>query len=268
MKNESYEEFVEKFKPKKTTDDCYTPPLVFDAVKNWACAEYGISEKNIIRPFWPGGNYEEIEYFEGAVVVDNPPFSILSIICNFYLERNIKFFLFAPHLTFLNKKNYKRMNHIICGADIVYENGACVATSFVTNLGDGNIVVQTAPTLYTAVEEAVKKIKKTKKMPKYRYPKNVLTSSMLKKISEYGIDFYIAKEECEHISKLDAQNGKTIFGGGLLISNSAAERKEAAEKEAAEKEAENEFIFELSEREKEKILILEKEYAESRAKNQ
>lgn len=23
---ETYEEFVEKFKPKKTTDDCYTPP--------------------------------------------------------------------------------------------------------------------------------------------------------------------------------------------------------------------------------------------------
>lgn len=27
-KGENYEEFVEKFKPKKTTDDCYTPPLV------------------------------------------------------------------------------------------------------------------------------------------------------------------------------------------------------------------------------------------------
>lgn len=25
MKSKTYEEFVEKFKPKKTTDDCYTP---------------------------------------------------------------------------------------------------------------------------------------------------------------------------------------------------------------------------------------------------
>ena len=25
-KNETYEEFVDKFKPKLTTDDCYTPP--------------------------------------------------------------------------------------------------------------------------------------------------------------------------------------------------------------------------------------------------
>ena len=27
-----YEGFVEKFKPKKTTDDCYTPPAVYDYV--------------------------------------------------------------------------------------------------------------------------------------------------------------------------------------------------------------------------------------------
>lgn len=25
-KNKEYQEFVDKFKPKKTTDDCYTPP--------------------------------------------------------------------------------------------------------------------------------------------------------------------------------------------------------------------------------------------------
>ena len=24
-KNETYDEFIEKFKPRKTTDDCYTP---------------------------------------------------------------------------------------------------------------------------------------------------------------------------------------------------------------------------------------------------
>ena len=31
-KIQDYDAFVEKFKPKKTTDDCYTPPLVYDAV--------------------------------------------------------------------------------------------------------------------------------------------------------------------------------------------------------------------------------------------
>lgn len=27
-KNQDYDEFIEKFKPKKTTDDCYTPACV------------------------------------------------------------------------------------------------------------------------------------------------------------------------------------------------------------------------------------------------
>lgn len=33
--NETYEEFVEKFKPNKTTDDCYTPPEVYKLIKDW-----------------------------------------------------------------------------------------------------------------------------------------------------------------------------------------------------------------------------------------
>ena len=53
-KNKTYEEFVEKFKPKLTTDDCATPPLVFDAVLHWVCNEYGIDPDRVVRPFWPG----------------------------------------------------------------------------------------------------------------------------------------------------------------------------------------------------------------------
>ena len=33
--NEEYNAFVEKFEPKKTTDDCYTPPAVYDAVADY-----------------------------------------------------------------------------------------------------------------------------------------------------------------------------------------------------------------------------------------
>ena len=40
--NPEYQAFVEKFKPKKTTDDCYTPPLIYETVRDWACEEYGI----------------------------------------------------------------------------------------------------------------------------------------------------------------------------------------------------------------------------------
>ncbi len=90
-----YKDFVDKFKPKKTTDDCYTPPLVYEAVKNWACKEYDIDPDKIVRPFYPGGDYESYEYPAGCVVLDNPPFSILANIISFYLERGIAFFLFG-----------------------------------------------------------------------------------------------------------------------------------------------------------------------------
>lgn len=53
--DEEYKAFIDKFKPKKTTDDCYTPPNVYEAVLGWAVNEYGIDPENIVRPFWPGG---------------------------------------------------------------------------------------------------------------------------------------------------------------------------------------------------------------------
>ena len=39
MKSKTYEEFVEKFKPKLTTDDCYTPPLIYDTVQSQSLRE-------------------------------------------------------------------------------------------------------------------------------------------------------------------------------------------------------------------------------------
>ena len=71
-----YDAFVDKFKPQKTTDDCYTPPLVFQAIQDWVCNKYDIAPESIVRPFYPGGDYESFEYPDGCVVLDNPPFSI------------------------------------------------------------------------------------------------------------------------------------------------------------------------------------------------
>ena len=74
-----YDGFVEKFKPKKTTDDCYTPPEVYDVVLKHVREEYNIDDDvPIVRPFYPGGDYENYDYPEGCVVVDNPPFSIFA----------------------------------------------------------------------------------------------------------------------------------------------------------------------------------------------
>ena len=75
--NDEYNAFVEKFEVKKTTDDCYTPDNIYDAVADWVAKEYGLDRKNFVRPFYPGGDYEAEHYDPDAVVVDNPPFSTM-----------------------------------------------------------------------------------------------------------------------------------------------------------------------------------------------
>ena len=54
-------------------------------------------------------------------MVDNPPFSILSRIQAFYLERGIRFFLFAPSLTCLSGRRCMEVDHIVCDCSITYE---------------------------------------------------------------------------------------------------------------------------------------------------
>lgn len=185
-----------------------------------------------------------------------PPFSILAKICEFYLDCEISFFLFAPSLTALSAKNVcMRMNHIICDACITYENGAVVCTAFVTNLGDRETVAQTAPKLGAAINTAVRKIKKeqVRQLPKYEYPDHVVTAALINRYSKYGVDFKIKRSDCVRISALDAQKekGKGIFGGGLLLSHRAVAEKKAAEKKTEKRAAEKSeiHVWKLSDRE-------------------
>lgn len=90
--NDEYNEFLDKFKPKKTTDDCYTPDIVYDAIADWVASEYKLKRDDFIRPFFPGGDYQKNKYPEGCVVVDNPPFSILAEIIRWYSDHGIRFF--------------------------------------------------------------------------------------------------------------------------------------------------------------------------------
>ena len=254
-----YEGFVEKFKPKKTTDDCYTPTEVYGAVLDWAARRYGFDPACVVRPFYPGGDYEAFDYPEGCVVLDNPPFSILAKIQRFYLERGIRFFLFAPSLTCLSgKDNVMRTNHIVCDADIVYENGATVHTAFVTNMDDG-VVLESCPELGNVINAACDEIKsrQTKTLPKYEFPDHVVTAARAQYYAAHGTVFRVRAEDCARISTLDdmRKKGKSgIFGGGLLLSDKAAAEKAAAEKAAAEKAAAEKW--KLSDRELEMVAML------------
>lgn len=132
--SEEYKAFVDKFKLKLTTDDCYTPPNIYETVKEWVFEHYNLDKSTkVIRPFYPGGDYEHAEYPENSIVIDNPPFSILSKIEKCYIARGIRFFLFAP-----GTACFKPLNglHFVCvGGKVTYHNGANVNTSFATNLG-------------------------------------------------------------------------------------------------------------------------------------
>lgn len=250
-----YEVFLEKFEIKKTTDDCYTPGNIYSVVADWVCREYGVDKNCFVRPFYPGGDYESFQYNDGCIVVDNPPFSIISKIIDFYDKNNIDFFLFAPALTLLSPVSEGYCG-ISVGASITYDNGAKVSTSFATNLEDNR--ARSCPELYNLITEANKENERKihRELPKYEYPNNVVTSTFLQKLSKYGVSFCVPKNQSKRISALDAQreHKKTIFGNGLLVSDRMAFEKAAAEKAAAEKE--NKICWELSEREKTLVVAL------------
>ena len=263
MKNQDYNEFVDKFKPKKTTDDCYTPVAIYDALIRYIDENVvSLKDYQVLRPFYPGGDYEKMKYEDYNIVVDNPPFSILAKIVDFYIDRNIKFWLFAPHLTLFQYSN-RNCTMVVTNSGIKYENGAIVNTDFVTNLLPQDQLVNVNGMLRDILANAQKKESKKMKQKKcvYIYPPQVVTSAELGgSLARNGINFIIKKNEAIRINKLDCQKGnKAIFGSGLLLSDKKARAKEkekarAKEKEKArakekEKERAKGLILTLSERE-------------------
>lgn len=212
--DEEYQEFEDKFKPKATTDDCFTPSYVYEAVKCWVCETYGIDPDKCVRPFFPGGDYENFNYADGCTVLDNPPFSIMTKIIDFYEERGIPYFLFGPQLTLFS--GARACNYICCGAVIEYENGAKVNTGFVTSYGEWKI--DTAPELWEAIDEAQRKAKdedKGKPMNSWQLPDNVITAAMMGKLGHRGISLRVPSDACVFIRKLDNQKpGAALYGGG------------------------------------------------------
>ena len=237
--NKTYEELVESAKPKLTTDDCYTPDNVYSVVRDYVAERYGLDPETFVRPFYPGGDYQAEDY-TGKVVVDNPPFSILRKIMNFYNENGIKWFLFTPGMSTVIGTNYREKMHICLGAVITYENGATVRTSFATNLEPAGI--RTDPALLNAInaanEENRQKTKKIKNMTAWNYPPQLLTAAKMNYLANYGIDISFSLDDLHRINKLDNQPAnKSVYGGGYLLNPSAADSLAKAEAEA-EAEAE------------------------------
>jgi len=210
-----------------------------EVVNSYVEKRWGIDRSRFVRPFWPGGDYEGHDYPDGCVVVDNPPFSILSKIKRFYLARGIPFFLFCPSLTAFGSFD-ERCCVILSDSNIVYENGATVRTGFVTSLPSPN-VAESEPDLGDAINAVCDELRHRdkKEMPKYEYPLEVVTAARMQLYAAHHTRYAVPRGECCKIGTLDAQKavGKGIFGGGLLLSERAAAERAAAERAAAERAA-------------------------------
>ena len=221
-----YEAFITKFKAAKTTDDCYTPQSIYEAVVDYVFRKGNLPEDTeIVRPFRPNGDYTTEEYPDGCVVIDNPPFSILSKIIRFYVARGVKFFLFAPALTLFNAAS-QNCTKIVCGVSVTYANKAKVATSFLTNIfGDNAIICDNE--LYNTIKEIDERLQNEskKELKKIIYPDNVVSAALLQKVAK-RLTFVIPVNEIKFIKSV---GGVPIFGGGYLLSSKAAAEKAAAE---------------------------------------
>ena len=235
--------------------------MVYEAVADWTAKEYHIDKSCFVRPFYPGGDYENFDYGGGKVVVDNPPFSILSQIVRFYCERGVPFLLFAPTLCSI-QRCADFCTALLVGVDVTYENGAEIKTSFVTNLEPYETRVRVVPSLYEAVKKAndENRREQVRTLSKYVYPSEVVTVAAIYPFARLGIEFVVPRSESARVSALDSQreSKKSIFGCGWLVSAEVKAEREKAEREKAEREkaerekAEREKVerWQLSDRER------------------
>ena len=251
--SEEYKAFTDKFKPTYSTDDCFTPDNIYEAIKAWAFRRYELPEDTkVIRPFYPGGDYQHEEYPKGCVVIDNPPFSIAAQIIGWYQARDIPFFLFANGLT-VGGLAWKRkgLTAVCSGAQISYDNSANIQTNFITNMSP-DLMAESVPELHETIEELNKEnLKKTTKhATKLAMPDHIVTAARMNYLAVHATPFQVKAGDGIFVRKLD-NYACGIYGGGILLSDTMAAERAAAERAAALK-------VPLSDREKALVKTMEK----------
>ena len=230
-----YESFIKKFTEKpKTTDECWTPKDVYEAVVRYVDeVVMPLDGKQILRPFYPGGDYEHAEYPEDGVVIDNPPFSFFTRICKFYMAKGVPFFLFGPGLTIMSACKHG-CTAVFTRHSMTFTNGAVVRCNFVSNLYGGLLAV-TAPRLGELLEACPSQRQKVG-LPSYEYPANLLSASDMQTLAKSDEAFAVPREACVIARRLDGMpKGKTLFGDHYLLADDLARAKEKAKERAKEK---------------------------------
>lgn len=115
-------------------DENYTPDAIYNIIKNRILELWPEYTDKIIRPFWPGADYTKVDYPEGCLVLDNPPFSINQQIAEYYKQHNIKYILFTQMIT--GWKQYMPGVILFGNIRIKYSKQQ-VSTMLYTNLFEG-----------------------------------------------------------------------------------------------------------------------------------
>ena len=239
-----YESYIKKFEGKKTTDDTYTPRDVFEAVLQYVGSIFDLGGKQILRPFYPGGDYQHASYPAEGVVVDNPPFSIFKKIVKFYSTEKIPFFLFGPGMTILNIIDLCSV--VVVADPIVFDNEAKIRCNFATNLFETNRI--TTSIELTKLLRGCKSQNNTNKLPLYEYPAQLLSISELQTIARGDNDF-----NCEigkDAIKIEYINNKKLYGPHLLVSKKKADEKFNIKRQITKKEEKERIVVNFTEQEK------------------
>lgn len=224
---EEYEAWLSSFDTPHTTDECHTPEPLYKAVLNYFIKKYNLQDKSIIRPFYPGGDFENYPYKEGDVVIDNPPFSLTAKIIRFYTSNNIPFITFLPAQTCLHYAPLCTL--IIPREQMTFSNGATIAVAFATNLTP-DIVLESDPELEEILKQVERERRQTKTRPSYIYPPETLSFSEIATFSNAGVAYTLPREE--YLTLIKKLNGRELFAIRAVISDKEAEKVKKLKQEA------------------------------------
>ena len=208
--------------PEKTTDDCYTPQPVYDAVLGWLRENADIEGREIVRPFWPGGDYEHYDYPDGCVVVDNPPFSIFTQVCRFFQSRNISFFSVRAASDVAQSGRHELDRHSVRRSGDIRKQG--MRRYVVCQQPFGDIRIMTAPDLLARIKNAAKTKRRLMDLPKYIYPDNVVSAALLGKYPLTS-NSRCGRQNVEGSANSITRKGEVFMEADISLSDKATARK-------------------------------------------
>lgn len=235
-----------------STDECYTPPAVYDTVLDYAVDRYNLQGKHLVRPFIPGGDYQKYVYDKNDVVIDNPPFSMTTKITNWYIDHNIPFFLFinGQYCVSLSRGLHGKATVIVTNANVSFYNKGSekrIKLGFVTNMEPKNVIIRGDATLTNRLNGLVTK----KSFKRFHYPENFLKNNDILAALQRNVELKLTTDNCLFEDNLDYHKAHhvAVFGGGYLVNDKLYNEF----KESLKQDLPNPYCVTLSTREKKLI---------------